>query len=456
MRKTKIVATIGPASDRKEVFREILRYADGIRINCKHATYEEIEYRVNFARREKENVAVIFDIPGVEVRLCDVEREVRVEKGKEYLLVFDRNEKCRGNVIAIDNEDVAKSIREGHTVRIADGMLELAVKERIDGKTFKAVALSDYCITSKKAVSFPDTIFDFSVLDNEKNKELLKIASEMEIEYIAVSFVQHRNHIREVREFVEKKGYSPWIMPKIEHRAAISNLDEIVEEGDYILIARGDLAQEIGFEKLPVIQKMIIDRCIDSLKPVLVATQFLASMIENPVPTRAEVNDIANAVMDGCDALMLTNETANGKYPVEAVRMLHNVIVESERVARRKEPKESGKVEYIVARYARDIVERLENACMVVESYRGINAVIATRFKPQRKLYVLTVNDLTKRKLSLVYGIDSFIQNGELEEIKRKHNYTLLLTSPINGSLNAIKLFRNSKAQSSSISSSAF
>ncbi len=422
----KLIVTIGPASEKEETISKLLKIADGVRLNLKHGDFDEHERRIKIIRKFEKGhnkyVPIIGDIPGVEIRTGDME-DLEVKENQEVLINF--SEEYEKGLIWIPFPKVSRYLREGDRILIDDGQIELKVIEKIDNHVFKAKVIRGGIIKARKSVSFPDTEIELSVFENKKNEELLKFVIENDLDYVAISFVQSVYQVLEVKEFLKKYSSDQWVMSKIEHRVALKNLKEIIKASDSIMVARGDLAVEVGIENLPLIQKRIVDECQRLLKPVYVATQFLASMIYNPIPTRAEVSDIANAILDGADGIILTNETAVGKYPVEAAMVAKKVIQNTVEFANIKPNIEVENLNTIVAKHAVEMNREIKNSIIIAETETGFTAINVTRFKP-KEIIVITNNKRVARNVSILWGVKKVIIAPEIinkivdEEILRK------------------------------------
>jgi len=443
----KVIATIGPSSEEESRLYKILKYVDGVRLNLKHGTPEEHERRIKLIRKYEEIsgkvIPIIGDIPGVEIRTGDFS-EIEAKKGESLYIVFEESRASNDKTVIIPFPKVAEFLKEGDRVLIDDGEVGLKITEKVDKYTFLAEVFKPGIIKAKKSVSFPDTEIELSIFENKKNRDLLKFIVQEDIDYIAVSFVQSMLHVLEVKEFVEKMGGDQWIMSKIEHRSALRNLKEIVKASDSIMIARGDLGVEVGLDKLPVIQKKIADFCIRYMKPVYIATQFLHSLIEKPYPTRAEVSDIANAIIDGVDGIILTNETAVGKYPVRAAKIAKKVVINSIKLVYSKPLSEKyiDNVNKIVAEHACHIANKIENSIIVAETETGFTAINITRFKPKRPVVVITNNKRIARNTNILWGvkkvlidesiINKIVHEEKLRELLKINDKTVVYVgSPI-------------------------
>jgi pyruvate kinase len=328
--KTKIIATIGPKSENELVLSQMITAGmDIARMNFSHCTFEEYKNRVSIIKKECEKqgkkVAIQMDLQGPRIRVGTLPEEGRVlHKGEVVTFTI---EKDGGPDIFIDEPSIIETIEVGHPLFLSSGEMELTVTEKGE-KTFKAEVVRGGTLFKRKGVNVPETKLNFSGL-TEKDLNDLRFGLEQGVDYVAVSFVQSGEDVRRVQEIVQGRAR---IISKIESSQAIRNIEEIIRESDAIMIARGDLGVELPMEKVPFLQKNLVRQAHWHNKGVIVATQMMLSMIENKKPTRAEVSDVANAVLDGADAVMLSDETAGGHYPVEVVETMSKIVGETERL----------------------------------------------------------------------------------------------------------------------------
>lgn len=328
--KTKIVATIGPKSEDELVLSQMISGGmDIARMNFSHCTFDEYKRRVEIIKRENEKqgkkVLIQMDLQGPRIRVGTMPESGRkLTKGENITFTV---EKDGGEEIFIDEPSLIDTIEPGHPIFLSSGEMELVVKEKFE-KTFVAEVVRGGMLFKRKGVNVPETKLNFNGL-TEKDLNDLKFGLEQGVDYVAVSFVQSGDDVRKVKEIVQGRAK---IISKIESAQAVKNIEEIIKESDAIMIARGDLGVEMPMEKVPFIQKNLVRQAHWHNKGVIVATQMMLSMIESKKPTRAEVSDVANAVLDGADAVMLSDETAGGKYPVEAVEMIVRIAGETERM----------------------------------------------------------------------------------------------------------------------------
>ena len=401
VRRTKIVATIGPASWTEEALAALVEAGVNIfRINAAHGTPElhrELIWRVRKATKGLA-VGILVDSRGPKVRVGPLPEPVAVETGEEVLL-------GEGG-IPITHPEAVAAVSPGAHVLLSDGLLELEVVERL-GRTLRCRALRPGVIQAGKGVNFPGVVLPIPVL-TEQDRETLRLAKEEGVDYVALSFVQRPADIEEAREILGPDG--PAVLAKVELAAAVAHMKELVATADGAMVARGDLGVEIEPYRVPIVQRKLIELCNSWAKPVIVATQMLQSMVASPVPTRAEVADVATAVWEGADALMLSDETAIGKYPVEAVRVM----------AKTAEAAEGGEVPIRVPGLAPELVGEVpaaiaQSACAVAQevgaqlilcaTYSGWTARLVAAMRPPVPIAAVTPHAGVCRRLSLVWGV---------------------------------------------------
>ena len=328
---TKIVATLGPASNTKEKIRELFKAGVTMfRINSSHETPEIHQKTLDIIREvekdEKTLIPVLLDLQGPKIRIGNLDNPIEIKKGE--ILKFRHQDKMTGDIIPVDYAGIAKDVKKGEKILIDDGKLQLVV-EKVEGDVIYAEVLTEGLLKQRKGINIPGSTGSIDVL-TERDKIFIDFAVENKIDYIGLSFVRTADDVAQLREILRSKNSDIRIISKIEKPQAVDNIDEIIEISDGIMVARGDLGIEISTEKVPIVQKTIIKKANFKSKVVIVATQMLESMIENPIPTRAEASDVANAILDGTDAIMLSGETAAGKYPAEAVKMMKLIAENAE------------------------------------------------------------------------------------------------------------------------------
>ena len=329
MKQTKIVASVSDLRCDVEFIRDLYEAgANVIRMNTAHATPEGLKNIIKNVREVSPNLGILIDTKGPEVRTTGTDAPIEYKTGEIVSIVGDPSQDFTHDVIRLSYADIAKDVKVGDDILFDDGALAMKVT-RNDGKKLTVVVLNDAKLGSHKSVNVPGEHIDLPAL-TEKDKRNILLAIEEDIDFIAHSFVRSKRDLMEVQKILDEHNSDIKIISKIENEEGVDNIDEIIDNCYGIMIARGDLGIEIPAEKIPGIQRMIIKKCVYNKKPVIVATQMLHTMIENPRPTRAEVSDIANAVFNNTDALMLSGETASGAYPLEAVKTMARIAEQAE------------------------------------------------------------------------------------------------------------------------------
>jgi len=421
--RTKIIATIGPASSSYENLKLlILEGVDVCRLNFSHGSYEDHSKVINNINKINEemgtNVCMLLDLQGPKLRVGEMENgKVELVKGK---IIEVTTEKCVGSAerIYINFEHLPKDINPGERILLDDGKLELKVIETNKTNLVKAEVMAGGWLSNKKGFNLPDTQISI-VSMTQKDIDDLKFGIEQKVEWVGLSFVRSEADVLFLRNIIDQGDWKPRIIAKIEKPEAVQNIDKIIEASDGIMVARGDLGVEMPMEKVPVIQKQIVKKCIEASKPVIIATQMMESMIQNPVPTRAEVNDVANAVMDGADAVMLSAETSVGSYPILTVRHMRKTIAEVENNTnapyyKGKRP-DNGSATFLsdeICFTAVRISDHLKAAAIVGMTFSGYSAYKLSSFRPKASIYIFTTNPRLLNTLSLVWGVRGFIYQG--------------------------------------------
>lgn len=415
MKKTKLVATIGPASSEKAVLKELVESGLNVmRLNMSHGPYDEQMEKIVIVREINEetgsNVAILLDTKGPEVRTGEFEDGTILEKGQTATIVVDE---VVGNTerFTVSYKDLHKDLKAGDIILLDDGYVSVEVKE-INGTDIVVNVLNTGRMKSRRGVNVPGVTLNFEFM-SEKDKSDIEWAAENDLDFIAASFVRNAQDLKEIKAVLEAKGNTHiQIISKIESQDGVENIDEIIELSDGIMVARGDLGVEVPAEDVPVIQKMIIEKCNKLGKMVVTATQMLESMQDNPRPTRAEVSDVFNAVMDGTDAVMLSGESASGQYPVESVQMQATIAQRAEGSFNydhhtRQQYKNLAKtVTESVAYSTVATANTLEEVKLVIAlTESGNTARVISRLKPKTPILALTSNEKTRRSLALSYGV---------------------------------------------------
>jgi pyruvate kinase len=419
VRRAKIVATLGPALDDPERLRAALAAGiDVVRLNFSHGSREEHAERLQLVRDISEdlgrNVGSLGDLQGPKIRLGVLPDEgVTLQDGGQVVLVAGREtletyaDEDGVPWLPVVYENLADDVEPGAIVLVDDGLLRLVVSH-VDGDRVSARVVAGGVASSRKGVNLPGVRVSANSL-TEKDRADVRTMVELQVDWIALSFVRRPEDVEEVRALVEELGGRQPIVAKLERPEAVENLEAIVAASDAVMVARGDLGVEIGPERVPAIQKEMIDLANREAKPVITATEMLDSMIRSPRPTRAEASDVANAIFDGTDAVMLSGETAAGQYPVEAVRTMARVIEVAESSAERVHPippVTANKLPNIVAKAAVQIAEDVGAVAIAVFSFSGASVQLVSKFRPLHPIVGLTTGPGALRRLSLMWGTD--------------------------------------------------
>jgi len=407
MRRAKIVVTIGPATNTREMIEQlILKGVNVFRLNFSHGDHtihaDNIRKIREASGKTGKEVAILQDISGPKVRIGKVEGVLRLHKGERIILAKKKDENDP-KVLDISYPDIIDMVNVGEEVFFSDGTIRSVVVAKKDDRLVLEL-LTDGELSSHKGVNFPKTKITISAITQKDEKDLAFGAAH-EIDIVALSFVQTKEDILKAGEIMKGLDFDPTIIAKIETGTALENLHEIMDLTHGVMVARGDLGAEFGVTKLPRIQKRIIAAANRANKPTITATQMLTSMKENPFPTRAEVSDIANAVYDGTDAVMLSDETAVGKYPLEAVQVLHDTIKDVEKeypYYKEFTPENSSDA---VAKAAVDLAGSLKKEALVAFTTSGYSAKALSRYRPSVNIYAVSHSLKTHRRLSLIWGV---------------------------------------------------
>lgn len=416
MKRTKIVCTMGPNTDKPGLLEELFDAGmDVARFNFSHGSHEEHKGRMDNLKRiraeKKIPVAILLDTKGPEIRTGVLEdgQKIHLNEGEKIILT---TEECVGNKdrISISYKGLPRDVAKGGSILIDDGLIELEILELTDTEITCGI-VNGGDLGERKGVNVPNVKINLPAL-TEKDISDIRFGIEQEIDFIAVSFVRKADDVKQVRAVLEQYGgQNVGIISKIENGEGVDNIDEIIELSDGIMVARGDLGVEIPAYKVPNVQKEIIYKCNQNRKPVITATQMLDSMIRNPRPTRAEVGDVANAVYDGTDAVMLSGETAMGKYPVEALRMMAQIAREAEKHLDYEafHTGDGGKhrVSTAVGIAAVNLADNMNAACICTPTIGGKTTVTISKLRPSVPILAVTPSEQVKRKLQLYWGVCS-------------------------------------------------
>jgi pyruvate kinase len=417
-KKTKIVATIGPSSESKVTLKKMIKAGMNVaRLNFSHGTYEEHQKIIGSIRELGEEldtaVAILADLQGPRIRTL-VKENITFHPGDIFTLT-DQEQKNTPADIVLDHSQVVVHLAVGHKVLIEDGLIEMSVTEVAEGFV-KVVTKNSGTLKNHKGVILPDTDLDLEIL-SEKDKADLAFAVKEGVDYLGLSFVGSSGDIEKVRALVQAVQPIPELQPeliaKIERKAAVKNLRSIIKAADAVMVARGDLGIETPESEVILLQKRIIAESLASAKSVIVATQMMKSMTNNPRPTRAEVSDVSNAVIDHADALMLSEETAAGEYPVETVQMMAEIIEKTESSPYDdlyKTLELNFKSDYAtLVRSVYSLAKSFGTRAIVVTSLRGYTAKLISHFRPDQTLLVATQDKRVYQKLALVWGVVPYL-----------------------------------------------
>lgn len=424
MKKTKIVATLGPASSDKAVLREMfLAGLNVCRLNFSHGSYEDHSSVIKTIRELNEetglNVAILADLQGPKIRTNEMENNgVDLVNGSEVLIV---TEKVLGTAtkFSINYSLLPEDVQPGERILLDDGKLALEVLKTDGKKEITARVIHGGILSSKKGVNFPNTKISMPSL-TEKDLEDLQFALDQNVDWIGLSFVRSARDIIELKHIISNRKCKAKVIAKIEKPEAIEDIDAIIQESDGLMVARGDLGVEIPYQNVPIIQKMLIKKCIVHAKPIIVATQMMESMINSISPTRAEVNDVANAVLDGADAVMLSGETSVGKFPIEVIRTMSNIVLEMEKfegIYNKEELPDKNRERFIsdsICFNACRLSQRVEADAIITMSFSGYTAYKIASQRPKAPIYVFTSNKQILTQLNLIWGVKAFYYDKQI------------------------------------------
>lgn len=418
MKKTKIVATIGPASSSKETLSEMIKEGVNVcRINFSHGSHEDHLQVITLVREINQelgsNVALLADLQGPKIRIGEVEQNgVLLKDGEE--LIFT-TEKCMGNAerVYLSYETFPTDVNVGDLLLVDDGKFQLKVLSTDGKKEVKTRILNGGILSSKKGVNLPNTKISLPSL-TEKDRADLDFALEHDVDWIGLSFVRSAKDIYELKDIIASKKKHTKVIAKIEKPEAIEEIDQIILATDALMVARGDLGVEVPMEKVPGLQKMIIKRSRLHAKPTIVATQMMDSMIKNFRPTRAEVNDVANAVMDGADAIMLSGETSIGDHPVGVIKAMSKIVAEVEMeddIYYKEELPEQNQNRFItdsICFNAASLAHTVKASGIITMTFSGYTAYKISSQRPHANTFVFTENRQILTQLNLVWGVLGF------------------------------------------------
>ena len=409
-RRTKIVATLGPVSSSHDAVAELARAGvNAFRLNFSHGSHDEHAERIRLVRAVQDELgkplAVMADLQGPKLRIGELPGPRTLVQGDEIVVVGEQQ--AKDSELPIAPEVIGEVLRPGHDVLIDDGLVRLKVEEVEEGRARCAVLVGGV-VSSHKGVNLPGVPVPIPSL-TRKDMDDLHFALELDVDYVALSFVRAAADVRDLKELIASTGSPAHVIAKIEKAEAVDALDEVLLESDAVMVARGDLGVEIGPALVPLIQKRIILRSLELGKPVITATQMLESMVQHPEPTRAEASDVANAILDGTSAVMLSGETAVGRYAIEAVQTMDKIAcaVEPSLGYRHELPEadEEPTVGQAMSNAACDLAEALHAVAILVPTFTGRTASAVARLRPRRPIVALSHHDWSVRQMALEWGV---------------------------------------------------
>ena len=419
--RTKIIATLGPASTTKEIIqRMVLGGVDVFRLNFSHSTqaeYLRVIHIIQKIDRESDiRISVLADLQGPKLRIGKIENN-RLELLKDDIVTFI-TDNCLGikEHIYMSYQEFPQDVNIGETILIDDGKIKLEVTDTDKQKVVKARVIYGGVLSSNKGVNLPNTHISLPCLTQEDISNAI-FAMQQHVDWIGLSFVRQAADVLQLKELIKQYNSDALVIAKIEKPEALTEIDRIIELADGIMIARGDMGVEVSFDRVPLIQKSIVDKCLSQSKPVIIATQMMESMITNFEPTRAEANDVANAVLDGADALMLSAETAVGSYPLETINCMQRIIDYTEKYAElpykltNKYVPLKNSLNFLpdsICFNASVLAEQVGAKAIILFTHSGYTAIKVSAYRPHANIYAFTDNKNLLRQLPLVWGIKSF------------------------------------------------
>ena len=406
--RSKIVCTIGPASRRPDILKEMAASGmDVARVNLSHGSFDDHRNTIR-AIRSLGTVSVLVDLPGPKIRLGDLKEPVQLKEGDAVRFTTE-NIVGEGLILPVNYAKLPAEVRPGGHIFINDGLIELDIT-KVDGdfKGFDAKVVSGGEASSHKGVNAPGASLSLHP-PTEQDIKGIEFGVQVGADWFAASFIRSRKDVESVKEAVKDAGGDQPVISKIEHGEAIKNIDEIIDASDGIMVARGDLGIEVPPWDIPLLQKKIITKCYEAGKPVIVATQMLESMVENPRPTRAEASDIANAILDGADAIMLSEETAMGAHPIEAVRVMESIsrAVEAGATLRSvQRPQEGHPIADIIGSLAAMATEAVKPSAIIVPTRSGFTSRMVSKYRPSTRILAVSKDQKIARRIRLYWGVE--------------------------------------------------
>lgn len=417
-KQTKIIATVGPATDSYEQVKQLIQTgANALRLNFSHGDHEEHKRRIQWIRKASKEldkpVAIVQDLQGPKIRLGDFDGVVEVEKGQHLKFAYRADYAATGCLPT--QYDLSKKVKRGEQLYLFDGKIKTIITRVADGIVHAEVQNSGMLI-KRKGINLPDTDFSGDVI-TAKDKADLVFGSSQDIDYVAQSFVQTAADARDMRKLMKSLNMDAKLIVKFETKAAIDDMEAIVQETDALMVARGDLAVEVAAEAVPTIQRKAIGLCLKHAKPVVVATQMLFSMTQAAQPTRAEVSDVATAVLLGTDAVMLSDETANGQYPIESVQAMKQIITYTEANmptgVPHPEQADRHSRQAAIGQAIISLAEAVRARAIVAETKSGATAQNISSHRPAMPIIAVTNHHKTAQQLALIHGVKSYVRPAD-------------------------------------------
>jgi len=452
LKKTKIVCTMGPSTENQAILDALIENGMNVaRFNFSHGDHAEHAVRIkqvrDAAKKAGKVISFVLDTKGPEMRLGTfAEGKVQLEKGKKFVLTYS-DEPGDVNHAPVSHKVLYKEVKPGDTILLSDGLVGLQV-EGIDGKDIVTTILNNGVMGTRKRIAVPGVSVSLPPISEQDKKDII-FGIENDMDFVAASFIQRAEDVKAIRKLIIEHGGHMEIIPKIENLEGVKNIDSIIAAADGIMVARGDLGVEIPAEDVPLIQKEIIKKCNKAGKPVIVATQMLESMTNNPRPTRAEASDVANAILDGTDAIMLSGETASGDYPVEAVQTMNKIAqrietsLQYEKTFVRKGFEHQENTTDAIAHATVQLAYELDAAAIITPTESGYTTQVVSKYRPQAAILAFAANEKVARHLNLRWGVYSVLgkpwndvdemisaaTSGVVKENYLKHGDLTIITS---------------------------
>lgn len=416
VRKSKIVATLGPSTDSVESIKALIQSGvDVFRLNFSHATHEYHKEVIDKIRKIStqlgKEVAILQDIAGPKIRVSQLQKPIVLQKGD--ILTFCKNSIDEDKkIIGLSYPQIIDNVEVGEMIYISDGNIRVKVVQK-DEASLKCEVIVPNLLQSRKGVNFPHSQLNIDAITKKDKNDIVFGSAYADI--VAISFVNSAKDILKVKEILHELGKNPLVFAKVETPQAVENIDEILNVSDGVMVARGDMGVELGVHKVPPIQKMIVQKANALCKPVIIATQMLTSMIDSPYPTRAEMSDVANAVLDGADALMLSDETTIGNYPLEVIQVLKDAIIEAEKIYPYYKLDEVSKEQSVVAAAAM-MAKNIDTQALICFTRGGQTARNLSKFRTDKKIIASSYSIQTQRQLKVVWGVEPIYLSKKFDD----------------------------------------